>query len=89
MLLLNHIKENKQQVIDSLKIKNFDSAGIIENIIDIDSERRTLQKQSDDLFVRIKQNLQRNWLSLPDWWNRKSQSSQKQNYWNKNCFQIY
>jgi seryl-tRNA synthetase len=48
MLQINIIRENPQEVIDRLAIKNFDAKGSIEKIITLDSKRRETQKKLDD-----------------------------------------
>ena len=51
MLQLNYIRENKQNVIDRLAVKNFDAANIIEKVIDLDSTRRKTQTELDNLLA--------------------------------------
>jgi len=48
MLQVNFIRENKQEVIDKLSIKYFDATEIIDQVLDLDEKRRTIQKQLDD-----------------------------------------
>ena len=48
MLQVSLIREQKQQVIERLAVKNFDSAAIIESILDLDEQRRGTQKKLDD-----------------------------------------
>ncbi len=47
MLTLNLIRENKDFIIERLKVKNFDAKDIIDRIIALDSSRRELQSRSD------------------------------------------
>jgi seryl-tRNA synthetase len=47
MLTLNLIRENTEEVIRRLKVKNFDAAGIIEEIISLDKSRRSIQNNMD------------------------------------------
>ena len=50
MLQINFIRENKEEVLKRLAIKNFkDADGIITHAISLDTERRLLQKDSDDV----------------------------------------
>ena len=50
MLQINFIRDNKEEVIKRLAIKNFkDAESIITNAIKIDAERRNAQKESDDV----------------------------------------
>lgn len=51
MLLLKYIRDNKQEVINRLKIKNFDASQIIEELLEADSQRRNSQKQLDDTLA--------------------------------------
>ena len=48
MLQLNLINEDPQRVIDSLRIKNFDAKGLVEEIQKLDRLRRETQKKLDD-----------------------------------------
>jgi seryl-tRNA synthetase len=50
MLQLNYIRENKQDVIDRLAVKNFDGAAIIEKVIDLDAARRRTQTELDTIL---------------------------------------
>ncbi len=49
MLNLKFIKENKDFIIERLKIKKFDAQDIINKIIELDKQRRLVQKDADDL----------------------------------------
>ncbi len=50
MLQLNYLRENKDEVLKRLAIKNFKNAeSIISSVIEKDSERRAVQKDSDNL----------------------------------------
>ena len=48
MLQVNYIKENKQEVIERLAIKNFTDTDIIDKIILLDNNRKEIQKKLDD-----------------------------------------
>lgn len=48
MLQINTIRENPEKIIELLAVKNFDATDIINKIINIDAQKRTLQKKSDD-----------------------------------------
>lgn len=48
MLQLNYIRENKQEIIQRLSIKNFNAEEIIGKVITLDKNRRKTQKQLDD-----------------------------------------
>lgn len=55
MLTLNLIRENTEEVIEKLKLKNLDAADIVNNIIEKDRRRRELQKESDSLQSEMNQ----------------------------------
>ena len=52
MLQLNFLREKKQNVIESLKVKNFDASTIIVEVITLDDNRKSTQQQSDELLAR-------------------------------------
>jgi len=54
MLQVNYIKENKQEVIERLAIKNFTDTDIIEKIIFLDNNRKEIQKNLDDNLAESK-----------------------------------
>jgi seryl-tRNA synthetase len=54
MLTLNLIKEKADEVIDRLRIKNFDAKQLVEDIIAIDQERRSTQNKLDQIQSELK-----------------------------------
>ena len=49
MLQINFIRDNKEEVLNRLAIKNFkDAENIINKLIELDTQRRSIQKESDD-----------------------------------------
>lgn len=48
MLQISAIRSNPEEIISRLAIKNFDAKEIIHKIINLDEERRAIQKQLDD-----------------------------------------
>ena len=50
MLQLNYIRENKDEVIARLAIKNFDAKPILEKVLDLDNDRRKTQNELDALL---------------------------------------
>jgi len=54
MLLVQYIRDNKEAVAASLKIKNFKEIDILERIIEVDDNRRKTQKQLDDSLAEGK-----------------------------------
>lgn len=55
MLTLKLLRENPEFVIERLAVKNFDARAIVEKIIALDTNRRNLQKESDELLAVQKQ----------------------------------
>ena len=49
MLSIQFIRENQQEVIRRLSIKNFDAAELIASVLELDEKRREFQKQLDEL----------------------------------------
>jgi len=52
MLQINFLRDNKQEVIERLKVKNFDASLIIDEVITLDDNRKSTQQQSDELLSR-------------------------------------
>jgi len=50
MLPINLIRENKEFVIERLKIKNFQATEILDKILELDTNRRSIQAKSDSLL---------------------------------------
>lgn len=48
MLTVKYIADNKEQVISALAIKNFDATDIVDKVISLDAERKSLKSQSDN-----------------------------------------
>lgn len=55
MLTLKMLRDDPQGVVEKLKIKNFDAKPIVDRILELDSLRRNLQTESDELLSRQKQ----------------------------------
>ena len=55
MLTLKKLREDPESVIAKLKIKNFDARPIVEKVLELDSRRRALQTQTDELLSKQKQ----------------------------------
>jgi seryl-tRNA synthetase len=51
MLQLTVIRENKDQVVNQLLVKNFDAKEIIEKILELDSDKRKTQSQLENLLA--------------------------------------
>lgn len=54
MLTIQFIKENPQEVIDRLKIKNFDASELVGEILELNDKRRETQKKLDDILSESK-----------------------------------
>jgi seryl-tRNA synthetase len=50
MLHISDLRNNKEQIISSLKIKNFDAKNLVNSAIAKDDERKAIQQKSDDLL---------------------------------------
>lgn len=55
MLTLKALRDDRDKVIEKLKIKNFDAQPIVDKVLELDSLRRSLQTESDALLARQKQ----------------------------------
>src|SRR5665213_40902 len=49
MLQLNYIRENKEDVITRLAVKNFEAKELVEKIISLDTDRKKIQTELDAL----------------------------------------
>ncbi len=49
MLTLKFIQDNKEEVVNRLKIKNFDASRIVDEIINLDNSRKTTQMEAESL----------------------------------------
>lgn len=56
MLQLNLIRNNPEEVVKRLAIKNIDAEPIVQSVIALDDERRALQKQLDDTLAEANKN---------------------------------
>lgn len=55
MLTLKTLRDDPHGVVEKLKIKNFDAKPIVDRILELDTLRRNLQTESDELLSRQKQ----------------------------------
>jgi len=51
MLQVNYIRQNKDEVIRRLQVKNFDAAETVDSLLAMDDDRRKIQKQLDDTLA--------------------------------------
>ena len=54
MLELQRIRENRDEVVERLAVKNFDAAALVDEIITLDRQRRSVQKKLDDTLALSK-----------------------------------
>ncbi|TKC00205.1 serine--tRNA ligase [Pedobacter cryophilus] len=52
MLQVNYIRENKEQVLERLSVKNFNQLELVDEIILLDDQRKSTQSQADDLLAK-------------------------------------
>jgi len=52
MLQVQFLRENRDEVVQSLKIKNFNKISIIDKVINLDDKRKLTQSESDELLSR-------------------------------------
>ena len=50
MLQINTIREQKEEVIKRLAVKNFEANGLINNILEVDTKRRSTQTELDNIL---------------------------------------
>ena len=53
MLTIQTIRENRDRVIELLKIKNFDQPELIDNILEADNDRRSLQVRTNEMQAEL------------------------------------
>ena len=51
MLQLQKIRENRDQIIERLAVKNFKATALVDEIIELDNTRRNSQKELDDILA--------------------------------------
>lgn len=51
MLQIHLIRNNTEEVIEKLQVKNFDAREIVEKLLEVDVKRRSMQKQLDDTLA--------------------------------------
>ena len=55
MLHISDLRNNKNLIIERLKVKNFDCKDLIDVLISKDDERKSLQQESDELLSKQNQ----------------------------------
>lgn len=54
MLDIHYLRENHEEIVERLKVKNFDASSIVTRILEIDRKRRETQKNLDDTLAESK-----------------------------------
>src|SRR6476659_654015 len=52
MLQVSYIRENKEEVLERLSVKNFNQLELVDEIIHLDDLRKSTQAQADDLLAQ-------------------------------------
>ncbi len=52
MLQVSYIRENKEEVLERLSVKNFSQPQLVDEIIYLDNQRKSTQSQADDLLAK-------------------------------------
>jgi seryl-tRNA synthetase len=52
MLQVSYIRENKEEVLDRLSVKNFNQPELVDEIIEFDNQRKSTQAKADDLLSK-------------------------------------
>ena len=55
MLTLKMLRDDPDFVVKKLAVKNFDAKAIVDKVLELDTERRALQTESDGLLSQQKQ----------------------------------
>jgi seryl-tRNA synthetase len=51
MLQVNHIRQNREAVLERLAVKNFSEPGLVDEVVSLDDERKRLQSTTDGLLA--------------------------------------
>ena len=52
MLQVQFLRKNRDEIVERLKIKNFNKSSIIDQVIELDDKRKSIQSESDELLAR-------------------------------------
>lgn len=52
MLQVQSLRENRDEIVERLKVKNFNELSIIDKVIELDDKRKSTQSESDELLAR-------------------------------------
>ncbi|HET8828699.1 MAG TPA: serine--tRNA ligase, partial [Pelobium sp.] len=52
MLQVSYIRENKEEVLERLAVKNFNQTELVDQIIQLDDQRKSTQVQADELLAK-------------------------------------
>ena len=56
MLVISYIRDHREEVIERLSIKNFTNVALIDEILNLDDERRATKKQCDETLAALNNN---------------------------------
>ena len=48
MLQVQFLRENRDEIVERLKIKNFNKSSVIDQVIELDDKRKSIQSESDE-----------------------------------------
>jgi seryl-tRNA synthetase len=52
MLQVSYIRENKEEVLERLSVRNFNQPQLVDDIIYLDDQRKSTQSQADELLAK-------------------------------------
>ena len=80
MLTINLIRENKEFVIERLKVKNFNAEAIIDKILELDSKRRSNLSKTDALQAEMNKKAKQIGLLMKERKKDEAEEAKKQTY---------
>ena len=80
MLTINIIRENKEFVIERLKVKNFNAEAIIDKILELDSKRRSNLSKTDALQAEMNKKAKQIGLLMKEGKKDEAEEAKKQTY---------
>ena len=80
MLTINLIRENKEFVIERLKVKNFNAEAIIDKILELDSKRRSNLSKTDALQAEMNKKAKQIGLLMKEGKKDEAEEAKKQTY---------
>jgi hypothetical protein len=83
MLTIPYIKENKDQVLKGLQIKNFNHPELIDQVLELDNERRALQSKTNELQALMNTLSKEIGQLFKSGRQGQSQPAKRKNHWNQ------